>query len=108
MNCPCFRLFGFEFQEPVLHATWQRCRVRFMRNALAHAGRQGRRVVSAFIGTAFVQNEACGSNNGSVDPLSGHQLSDPLAPVKHACPHGVLRDAGDLGDLINRFLVVID
>src|SRR5712691_2174069 len=38
----------------VLHASWQRCRVHFMRNALAHAGRQGRRVVSAFIGTAFV------------------------------------------------------
>ena len=42
----------------VLHATWQRCRVHFMRNALAHAGRQGRRVVSAFIGTAFVQEDA--------------------------------------------------
>ena len=28
----------------VLHATWQRCRVHFMRNALAHAGRSGRRV----------------------------------------------------------------
>jgi transposase-like protein len=42
----------------VLHATWQRCRVHFMRNALAHAGRQGRRVVAAFIGTAFVQDDA--------------------------------------------------
>ena len=42
----------------VLHACWQRCRVHFMRNALAHAGRQGRRVVSAFIGTAFVQDDA--------------------------------------------------
>jgi putative transposase len=42
----------------VLHACWQRCRVHFMRNALAHAGRQGRRVVSAFIGTAFVQEDA--------------------------------------------------
>src|SRR6202043_2956990 len=30
-----------------LDATWQRCRVHFMRNVLAHAGRQGRRVVSA-------------------------------------------------------------
>jgi putative transposase len=30
----------------VLHASWQRCRVHFMRNVLAHAGRQGRRVVS--------------------------------------------------------------
>ena len=37
----------------VLTATWQRCRVHFMRNALAHAGRSGRRVVSAFIATAF-------------------------------------------------------
>ena len=42
----------------VLYASWQRCRVHFMRNALAHAGRQGRRVVSAFIGTAFVQDDA--------------------------------------------------
>jgi putative transposase len=42
----------------VLRASWQRCRVHFMRNVLAHAGRQGRRVVSAFIGTAFVQDDA--------------------------------------------------
>src|ERR1700739_1449867 len=42
----------------VLHATWQRCRVHFMRNVLAHAGRQGRRVVSAFIATAFAQDDA--------------------------------------------------
>ena len=32
----------------VFNATWQRCRVHFMRNALAHAGKSGRRVVSAF------------------------------------------------------------
>jgi transposase-like protein len=31
----------------VLHASWQRCRVHFMRSVLAHAGRQGRRVVAA-------------------------------------------------------------
>jgi transposase-like protein len=42
----------------VFHASWQRCRVHFMRNVLAHAGRQGRRVVAAFIGTAFVQDDA--------------------------------------------------
>jgi putative transposase len=42
----------------VLHATWQRCRVHFMRNVLAYAGRQGRRVVSAFIATAFAQDDA--------------------------------------------------
>lgn len=39
----------------VLNATWQRCRVHFMRNTLAHAGKSGRRVVSAFIATAFAQ-----------------------------------------------------
>jgi putative transposase len=42
----------------VLCAAWQRCRVHFMRNALAHAGKSGRRVVSAFIGTAFAQETA--------------------------------------------------
>jgi transposase-like protein len=42
----------------VLHATWQRCRVHFMRNVLAHASRQGRRVASAFIATAFAQDDA--------------------------------------------------
>ena len=39
----------------VFSATWQRCRVHFARNVLAHAGRSGRRVVSAFIATAFAQ-----------------------------------------------------
>ena len=42
----------------VLGATWQRCRVHFQRNALAHAGQSGRRVVSAFIATAFAQDTA--------------------------------------------------
>jgi transposase-like protein len=39
----------------VLSASWQRCRIHFMRNVLAHAGKGGRRVVSAFIATAFAQ-----------------------------------------------------
>jgi putative transposase len=42
----------------VMNATWQRCRVHFMRNVLAHAGRSARRVVSAFIATAFAQDDA--------------------------------------------------
>ena len=42
----------------VLCATWQRCRVHFMRNVLAHAGKSGRRVASAFIATAFAQETA--------------------------------------------------
>lgn len=39
----------------VLSTSWQRCRVHFQRNALAHAGKSSRRVVSAFIATAFAQ-----------------------------------------------------
>ena len=42
----------------VLCATWQRCRVHFTRNVMAHVGRSGRRVVSAFIATAFAQDDA--------------------------------------------------
>jgi putative transposase len=46
----------------VLTASWQRCRVHFMRNALAHAGKSGRRVVSAFIATAFAQDDAAAAS----------------------------------------------
>ncbi len=42
----------------ILTANWQRCRVHFMRNVLAHATKSGRRVVSAFIATAFAQDDA--------------------------------------------------
>jgi transposase-like protein len=42
----------------VLSATWQRCRVHFMRNALAYAGKTQKRVVSAWVGTAFAQDDA--------------------------------------------------
>jgi transposase-like protein len=42
----------------VMHATWQRCRVHFMRNVSAHAGKSARRVVAAFMGAAFAQDDA--------------------------------------------------
>jgi len=42
----------------LMNATWQRCRVHTMRSALAHAGKSSRRVVSAFIATAFAQDSA--------------------------------------------------
>src|SRR6202167_2939059 len=42
----------------VLGATWQRCRVHFMRNAMAYAGKTQRRIVAAWIGTAFAQDDA--------------------------------------------------
>src|SRR6185312_8519089 len=39
----------------VLKSTWQRCRVHFLRNALAHAGKGQRQMVLAMINTAFAQ-----------------------------------------------------
>ena len=58
----------------VLNATWQRCRVHFMRNALAHAGKSGRRVVSAFIATAFAQDDAEAAS------AQWRQVADQLRP----------------------------
>ncbi|MFJ2450080.1 IS256 family transposase, partial [Pseudomonas protegens] len=43
----------------VLKSTWQRCRVHFMRNALAHVGKGQRTMVAALLRTVFAQdNEA--------------------------------------------------
>ena len=58
----------------VLNATWQRCRVHFMRNVLAHAGKQGRGVVSAFIGTAFAQPDTEAARK------QWRQVADQLRP----------------------------
>jgi len=55
-------------------AAWQRCRVHFMRNALAHAGKSGRRVVAAFIGTAFAQEDA------ETARAQWRQVADQLRP----------------------------
>jgi transposase-like protein len=58
----------------VLSATWQRCRVHFMRNVLAHAGKSGRRVVSAFIATAFAQEDAASAS------AQWRKVADQLRP----------------------------
>jgi transposase-like protein len=58
----------------VFHASWQRCRVHFMRNVLAHAGKSGRRVVSAFIATAFAQEDAAAAR------AQWRQVADQLRP----------------------------
>ena len=58
----------------VLHATWQRCRVHLMRNLLAHAGRQGRGVVAAFIATAFAQEDTEAART------QWRQVADQLRP----------------------------
>ena len=68
----------------ILGATWQRCRVHFARNLLAHAGRQGRRVVSAFVATAFAQEDADSAK------AQWRQVADQLRPKvpKLAGPDG--------------------
>lgn len=58
----------------VFSASWQRCRVHFMRNALAHAGKSGRRVVSAFIATAFAQDDAAAAKT------QWRRVADQLKP----------------------------
>ena len=58
----------------VLSATWQRCRVHFARNILAHAGKQGRRLVAAFIGTAFAQPDAASAK------AQWRQVADQMRP----------------------------
>ena len=60
----------------LMNATWQRCRVHTMRNALAHAGKSSRRVVSAFIATVVVTE-------------SGDDASAALAGVSQRVAHGV-------------------
>jgi putative transposase len=45
-----------------------------MRNVLALAGRHGRRVIAAFIGTAFVQDDA------EVARTQWRQVADQLRP----------------------------
>jgi transposase-like protein len=55
----------------VLGARWQRCRVHFMRNALAHASKNGRRVVSAFIATASPRTRRRPpASNGATSPIN--------------------------------------
>jgi transposase-like protein len=58
----------------VLNATHQRCRVHFARNALAHAGKSGRRVVSALMATAFAQEDAASAK------AQWRKVSDQLRP----------------------------
>ncbi len=58
----------------LMNATWQRCRVHAMRNALAHAGKSSRRVVSAFMATAFAQASA------EAAKMQWRRVADQLRP----------------------------
>jgi hypothetical protein len=65
---------GRRFRILTVNCTWQRCRVHFMRNVMAHAGKSGRAMVSAFIGTAFAQDDAQGAK------AQWRGVSDQLRP----------------------------
>jgi putative transposase len=58
----------------VLKCTWQRCRVHFIRNALAHAGKGQRQVVLALINTVFAQESAEAAS------AQWRQVADQLRP----------------------------
>ena len=58
----------------VLCATWQRCRVHFMRNVSAHAGKSARRVVTAFMSAAFAQDDAAAAK------VQWRRVADQLRP----------------------------
>jgi transposase-like protein len=72
----------------VMNCTWQRCRVHFMRNLLAHANKSGRRVVSAFMSAAFAQDDAAAAK------AQWRTVADQMRPKlpKLAC---LLDDAED-------------
>jgi transposase-like protein len=79
----------------VLSSSSQRCRVHVMRNALAHAGKSGRRVVSAFIATAFARDTAVAASiqwRGIADQLRP-RLSKP-ALLMDTSEHDVLAHMG--------------
>ena len=63
----------------VFRATWQRCRVHFMRNALAHAGKSGRRVVSAWIARLRAGHAEPPARSGARSPTRSGR-SSPSSP----------------------------
>ena len=80
----------------VLSATWQRCRVHFMRNALAHVGAKQRQMVAAAIRTAFTQETLGGSPQGMARrrrpparALPQARRADGRGRGRRARPHGL-------------------
>ena len=81
--------------ESVEREFFNRPRVHFMRNALAHAGKSGRRVVSAFVATAFAQDDAQAASTqwrGIADQL--RPKLPKLALLMDASEHDVLAYMG--------------
>ena len=66
----------------LMNAAWRRCRVHTLCNALAHAGKSSRRVVSAFMATAF----AMASKASTVTAM--RTMFGAQAPVRSGCRAG--------------------
>ena len=79
----------------VLGATAQRCKVHFQRNALAHAGKSQRRIVAAWIGTAFAEADQDAAHRqwrAVADQLRSRVPR--LAELMDAAEHDVLAHMG--------------
>jgi putative transposase len=64
----------------VLGATWQRCRVHWMRNALAHVQKGQHTMVAAAIRQAFLQTDADAARRpGDTSPISSDRAG-PSSP----------------------------
>ncbi len=75
----------------VLSATWQRCRVHFLRNALAYANKGQRQMVFAMINTVFVQETAAAAHAQWRAVCDQLQAKWPkLAAMMSAAEHEVL------------------
>ncbi len=75
----------------VLSTTWQRCRVHFQGNALAHAGKNSRRVVSAFIAAAVAQPDpAAAKAQGRLVADQARGKGPKLATLRDAAEEDVL------------------
>lgn len=85
----------------LLHASAALQEIHFARNALAYAGKNGRRVVAAFIATAFAQNDAEAAKSQwrkvadqlrptlpKLAALMDESETDVLAYMKHRQPIG--------------------
>ncbi len=69
----------------MLTASWRRCRVHFMCNSLGHADKSGRRVVSAFVATAFAQDDAAMASTqlrSVADQLSRDDQGEKRASIR--------------------------
>lgn len=79
----------------VLSSTWQRCRVHFMRNAMAHVGVKQRAMVAAAIRTAFTQ-ETAEAAHAEWRAVAGRlrERFPKLAALMDAAEHDVLAHMG--------------